>query len=145
MAGLVKVGEGVWRLLGHASSMTSLARTAHDVSTRHHDMTKYENAIPAAIAAPWFVGAALGLDILGTFYVGSPPFMAARLPVQEGGGLDGLSIEEMGTRTRVVSIVRAGVEGRLEHPPRRTTRLHAGDRAYVIGQYEELLDVLQRA
>jgi len=99
----------------------------------------------AELASPWFVGAALGLDIIGTFYVGSTPFMAARLTVQEGGGLDGLSIEEMGTRTRVVAIMRADGDGSLEHPPRRTTRLQAGDRAYVIGQYEELLDVLQRA
>jgi hypothetical protein len=32
----------------------------------------------------------------------------------------------------------------LEHPPRRGTRLMAGDQAYLIGPYEELLAVLRR-
>ena len=32
----------------------------------------------------------------------------------------------------------------LEHPPRRGTRFRGGDRAYVIGPYEELLAVLRR-
>jgi Trk K+ transport system NAD-binding subunit len=99
----------------------------------------------AELASPWFVGAALGLDVLGTFYVGSTPFMAARLTVHAGGGLDGVTMEDLGSRTRVVAIRRVAGTGELEYPPRRSTVLHAGDSAYLIGQYEELLDVLQRA
>ncbi len=30
---------------------------------------------PAALAAPWFVGAALGFDVLDTFYVGDQPLL----------------------------------------------------------------------
>jgi Trk K+ transport system NAD-binding subunit len=100
---------------------------------------------PTELAAPWFVGAALGLDILGTFYVGSTPFMAARVPVRAGGGLDGVVMEELGSQARVVAIRRAGESSGLEHPPRRQTVLHAGDSAYAIGEYEELLRLLHRA
>ena len=49
----------------------------------------------AAIAAPWFVGRALGLDVLSTFYVGNHPFLLARLRVSAGGGLDGLTMREL--------------------------------------------------
>jgi Trk K+ transport system NAD-binding subunit len=38
----------------------------------------------AALAAPWFVGAALGLDVLSTFYAGDEPLLVARLPVTPG-------------------------------------------------------------
>jgi Trk K+ transport system NAD-binding subunit len=100
---------------------------------------------PTELAAPWFVGAALGLDILGTFYVGSTPFMAARVPVRSGGGLDGIAMEELGVRARIVAISRDGVLDQLEHPPRRQTVLRGGDNAYAIGEYEELLHLLHRA
>ena len=99
----------------------------------------------AELAAPWFVGAALGLEVLGTFYVGETPFMAAQLTVIAGGGLDGLSMQDLASKTRVVAIRRASNAGILEHPPRRDTAFHAGDTAFLIGQYEELLGVLQRA
>jgi Trk K+ transport system NAD-binding subunit len=98
----------------------------------------------AALAAPWFVGAALGLDVLGTFYVGDAPMLVARLEVARGGGLENLAMGELSGRTRVVAIGRAAEPGRLEHPPRRGTRFGAGDRAYVVGPYEELLQVLRR-
>ena len=98
----------------------------------------------AALAAPWFVGAALGLDVLGTFYVGRQPLLVARLTVAPGGGLDGLAMGELSARTRVVAISRADGDGGLEHPPRRGTRFRAGDQAYLIGPYEELLQVLRR-
>jgi Trk K+ transport system NAD-binding subunit len=98
----------------------------------------------AALAAPWFVGAALGLDVLGTFYVGDAPMLVARLEVARGGGLENLAMAELSGRTRVVAISRAAEDGRLEHPPRRGTRFGAGDRAYVVGPYEELLQVLRR-
>ncbi|MBK9738817.1 MAG: NAD-binding protein [Actinobacteria bacterium] len=99
----------------------------------------------AELASPWFVGAALGLDVLGTFYVGSVPFMAARLTVHEGGGLDGITLQDLGARARVVAIERSAGPGGLEYPPRRDTRLLAGDSAFLVGQYGDLLDLLQRA
>jgi Trk K+ transport system NAD-binding subunit len=97
----------------------------------------------AALASPWFVGAVLGLEILATFYVRNQPFLVARLEVREGGGLAGLAMQELGARIRVVAIARGGGND-LEHPPRRDTRLAAGDRAYLLGPYEELLRVLSR-
>ena len=99
----------------------------------------------AELAAPWFVGAALGLKVLGTFYVGQTPFLAAELTVRAGGGLDGISMQDLASKTRVVAIRRAAEAGKLEHPPRRDTAFQAGDTAFLIGQYEELLGVLQRA
>jgi hypothetical protein len=104
----------------------------------------------SAIAAPWFVGAALGLDVLFTFYVGNHPFLLARLRVSAGGGLDGLAMRELPATVRVVAIRRAragadtptGAAG-LEHPPRRDTRLAPDDDAYLVGPYAELLEVLR--
>lgn len=101
----------------------------------------------AALAAPWFVGAALGLDVLGTFYVDRTPFMVGRLAVAARGGLDGLAMGELSARTRVVAIHRAvGADGgrAVEFPPRSGTRFGAGDDAYLVGPYEELLAVLRR-
>ena len=98
----------------------------------------------AALAAPWFVGAALGLDVLNTFYVGNEPLLVARLKVTRGGGLDGLAMRDLGAATRILAISRTFDQGYLEHPPRRGTRLRAGDEAYLIGPYGELLAVLRR-
>jgi Trk K+ transport system NAD-binding subunit len=98
----------------------------------------------AALAAPWFVGAALGLDVLSTFYVGDEPLLVARLKVTRGGGLDGLAMQDLGAQIRILAISRTLDQGYLEHPPRRGTRLGAGDEAYLIGPYEELLAVLRR-
>ena len=99
----------------------------------------------AELSAPWFVGAALGLEVLGTFYVGDHPFMAAQVTITPGGPLDGATVDQLGDRMRVVAIERVGAPGALEYPPRRTTRLHGGDRAYLVGHHEVLFDVLQRA
>ena len=98
----------------------------------------------AALAAPWFVGVALGLDVLNTFYVGDEPLLVARMTVTAGGGLHGLAMRDLAARTRVLAISRAADQGYLEHPPRRNTRLRPGDQAYLIGPYEELLAVLRR-
>ncbi len=97
----------------------------------------------SAIAAPWFVGAALGLDVLFTFYVGNHPFLLARLRVSAGGGLDGLAMRELPGTVRVVAIRRATSANALEHPPRRDTRLAPDDDAYLVGPYAELLEVLR--
>jgi Trk K+ transport system NAD-binding subunit len=98
----------------------------------------------AALAAPWFVGAALGLDVLSTFYAGDEPLLIARLTVTPGGGLEGLRMDELTARTRVLALRRAADRSVLEHPPRRTTRFRPADEAYLIGPYDELLTVLRR-
>ncbi len=98
----------------------------------------------AALAAPWFVGAALGLDVLSTFYAGDEPLLVARLAVTPGGGLEGLRMDELAARTRVLALRRAADQSVLEHPPRRSTRFQQADEAYLIGPYDELLTVLRR-
>jgi Trk K+ transport system NAD-binding subunit len=96
---------------------------------------------PASLAAPWFVGAALGLDVISTFYVGDQPLLVARLPVAPGGGLVGTAMADLPARIRVVSLARA--DGSVAHPPRRGTRFAAGDAAYLVGPYDELLALLR--
>ena len=98
----------------------------------------------SALAAPWFVGAALGLHVLSTFYVDQQPFLVGRVRVAAQGGLQGLAMADLGARTRVIALSRAADGGQLEHPPRRGTRFAGGDEAYILGPYEELLRVLRR-
>ena len=98
----------------------------------------------SALAAPWFVGAALGLHVLSTFYVDQQPFLVGRVRVAAQGGLQGLAMADLGARTRVIALSRAAAGGQLEHPPRRGTRFAGGDEAYLLGPYEELLRVLRR-
>jgi Trk K+ transport system NAD-binding subunit len=96
----------------------------------------------SAIAAPWFIGAALGLDVLASFYVENEPFLLARLTVASDGGLAGMAMRELSARMRVLALRRSG--GALEHPPRRDTRFAPADVAYLAGPSDELLDVLRR-
>ena len=98
----------------------------------------------AALAAPWFVGAALGLDIHTTFYVDRQPMLIGRLTVADSGGLNGQTMAELSARIRVIAIRRRGVGSGVEYPPRRDTRFAGGDQAYLVGPYEELLRVLRR-
>ncbi len=98
----------------------------------------------AALAAPWFVGAALGLDVLSTFYAGDEPLLVAQLTVTPQGGLHGLAMRDLAARTRVLAIRRAADQAVLEYPPRRSTRFQPDDQAYLIGPYSELLTVLRR-
>ncbi|WP_375484181.1 potassium channel family protein [uncultured Jatrophihabitans sp.] len=97
----------------------------------------------AALAAPWFVGAALGLTILSTFYVDQEPLLIGRLTVAEAGGLRGSTMAELSARIRVIAIRRRAT-GSFEYPPRRDTRFAGGDQAYLVGPYDELLQVLRR-
>jgi Trk K+ transport system NAD-binding subunit len=98
----------------------------------------------SALAAPWFVGAALGLDVLSTFFVDQQPFLVGRLTVAPDGGLQGLAMSDLSSATRVIALSRADAGGALEHPPRRGTVFGGGDEAFLLGPYEELLRVLQR-
>jgi Trk K+ transport system NAD-binding subunit len=96
----------------------------------------------SALAAPWFVGAALGLDILSTFYVDQQPFLVGKVSISPSGGLQGLSMADLSARTRVIGLRRASDPATLEHPPRRGTRFMGGDQAFVLGPYEEILNLL---
>jgi Trk K+ transport system NAD-binding subunit len=142
----IETGLSVRDVLGESDVPVVMRNYSHSLARGVDRALKVGVArSPTELAAPWFVGAALGLDILGTFYVGSTPFMAARVPVRPGGGLDGVVMEELGVRARIVAIRRDGEQGALDHPPRRQTVLRAGDSAYAIGEYEELLRLLHRA
>jgi len=94
------------------------------------------------LATPWFIGAALGLQVLGTFSVGQRSFMVGGVYVESGSDLDGLRMVDLSTHTRVIAITRPDTPVRLH--PRRDTRLTAGDTAYLAGPYRELLDTLRK-
>jgi len=95
---------------------------------------------PAALAAPWFVGAALGLDVIDTSYVGDQLLLVARLRVGPGGGLAGLAMRELPARILVLALERSDA---TVQRPRRDTRFEGGDVAYLLGPYEELLLLLR--
>ncbi|MET0476268.1 MAG: NAD-binding protein [Mycobacterium sp.] len=94
------------------------------------------------LAAPWFIGTAMGLQVFGTFSVGQQSFMLGGVQVEPGSQLDGLRMADMSTQTRVIAIATAGEPVRLH--PRRDTQLSAGDTAYLVGPYRELLDTLHK-
>ncbi len=94
------------------------------------------------LAAPWFIGAAMGLHVLGTFWVGQRSFMVGGMLVAAGSELDGLQMVQMSTHTRVIAITRP--EGPVSLRPRRDSRLQAGDTVYLIGPYRELIATLRK-
>lgn len=94
------------------------------------------------LAAPWFIGAAMGLQVLGTFWVGQRSFMVGAMLVAAGSELDGLLMLELSTQTRVIAIIRP--EGPIRLRPRRDARLKAGDTVYLIGPYRELIATLRK-
>ena len=115
----------------------------------------YDRALGAAVAhrfgfenvrstvelgAPWFIGAAMGLHVVGTFSVGQRSFMVGGVHVESGSELDGMRMVDLSTQTRVIAISRSGRPTTLH--PRRDTRLTAGDTAYLVGPYRELLETL---
>ncbi|WP_197024607.1 NAD-binding protein [Cellulomonas sp. KRMCY2] len=95
------------------------------------------------LAAPWFVGAALGLEVLGTFFAGDVPLLYARVQVTGGGGLDGARLDALTGRSRVLSVRHSG-EQAVHRVVRRWTTLEAGDEAFVVGPHEELLGLLRQ-
>jgi Trk K+ transport system NAD-binding subunit len=92
------------------------------------------------LATPWFIGAAMGLQVFSTFSVGQRSFMIGAVKVEPDSELDGIKMSEMSTQTRVFAITRDDAPVQLH--PRRDSRLVAGDTAYLVGPYRELLDTL---
>jgi Trk K+ transport system NAD-binding subunit len=95
------------------------------------------------LAVPWFIGAAMGLQVLETFSVGQSTYMVGAMYVEAGSELDELRMFEMSTQVRVIAITRQGEP--VELHPRRDTRLRAGDTVYLVGPYRELLDTMRKA
>jgi Trk K+ transport system NAD-binding subunit len=94
------------------------------------------------LAAPWFIGAAMGLQVLGTFSIGQRSFMVGGMHVAADSELDGLRMFELSTHTRVIAITRQ--DAPVELHPRRDACLRAGDTAYLVGPYRELLATLRK-
>lgn len=94
------------------------------------------------MAVPWFVGAAIGLQVLGTFSVGNRSFLVGGMHVQPGSELDGQQMFEMSNQIRVIAITRDDAAAQLL--PRRDARLIAGDTVYLVGPYRELLATLRK-
>ena len=94
------------------------------------------------LAAPWFIGAAVGLQVLGAFSVGQRSFVVGGMRVAPGSELDGLRMFELSTQTRVIAITRPNSLIKLH--PRRDARLHADDTVYLVGPYRELLATLRK-
>jgi Trk K+ transport system NAD-binding subunit len=94
------------------------------------------------LAAPWFIGATIGLQVLGTFSVGMTSFVVGGMQVAPGSELDGLRMFEMSTQARVIAIVTSN--GLVKLHPRRDARLHADDTVYLVGPYRELIATLRK-
>jgi hypothetical protein len=84
----------------------------------------------------------MGLQVLGTFWVGQRSFMFGAMLVAEGSELDGLLMVDLSTQTRVIAII--GPDGPVSLRPRRDAQLKAGDTVYLIGPYRELIATLRK-
>lgn len=94
------------------------------------------------LSTPWFIGAAMGLDVLGTFSVGQQSFMVGGVVVAPGSELDGMAIRELSTRTRVIAIARGDAAPELY--PHLDTRFALSETVYLVGPYHELLSTLRK-
>lgn len=94
------------------------------------------------LATPWFIGAAMGLEVLGTFSVGQQSFMVGGVLVQPDSELDGITVAELSPETRVIAVERDDQVAELY--PRRGTGLRAGDTVHLVGPYHELLAILRK-
>ena len=94
------------------------------------------------IGRPMVHRGGMELQVFGTFSVGQRSFMVGGVRVERVSSLDGLRRADLSTQTRVIAITRADKAVRLQ--PRRDTRVTAGDTAYLVGPYRELLDTLRK-
>lgn len=98
----------------------------------------------AELAAPWFVAAALGLDVLAAFAVERRMMLAGRVTVTAVGSLVGVRLKDLDARLRIIAVTRSSNPDHLVYPLHHDSTLQAGDRAYIIGPHEELLRFLER-
>lgn len=95
-----------------------------------------------ALAAPWFIGAAMGVEVLGTFSIGQSSFMVGAMLVADGSELDGVQMGKLSSRTRVIAICRE--DSPIDLRPRHEGRLRGGDTVYLVGPYRELVATLRK-
>lgn len=94
------------------------------------------------LATPWFIGAAMGLEVLGTFSVGQSSFMVGGVLVEPHSELDGVTVDALLPLARVIALARNHQVTDLY--PRRSTTLQAGDTIHLVGPYHELLEILRK-
>ena len=143
----IETGLAIHELLGERRDEVPVVLRVFDRQLAHTVETSLgfrHVRSPSELSSPWFVGAALGLDVLNTFYVEHQPFMLGRLTVSEAGGLVGRTVHDLSARIRLVAITRLESPGELEYPVHTDETFGAGDEAYLIGPYEDLLIVLRR-
>lgn len=140
----IETGIVLLELLGSDTKVPIVMRVqGRALGTAINERFGFENVRSIVdLAAPWFIGAAMGLQVLGTFWVGQRSFMVGGMLVAAGSELDGLRMVDMSTQTRVIAITRP--EGPIRLRPRRDARLKAGDTVYLIGPYRELIATLRK-
>jgi Trk K+ transport system NAD-binding subunit len=140
----IETGIVLLEILGSDTKTPIVMRVqGRALSTAVHQRFGFENVRSIVdLAAPWFIGAAMGLQVLGTFWVGQRSFMVGGMLVAAGSELDGLTMLHMSTQTRVIAIIRP--EGPIRLRPRRDAQLQAGDTVYLIGPYRELIATLRK-
>jgi len=95
-----------------------------------------------ALAAPWFIGAAMGVEVLGTFSIGQSSFMVGAMLVADGSELDGVQMGKLSSRTRVIAICRE--DAPIDLRPHHEGRLRGGDTVYLVGPYRDLVATLRK-
>ncbi|WP_082950193.1 MULTISPECIES: NAD-binding protein [unclassified Mycobacterium] len=140
----IETGIVLLEMLGSDTRVPIVMRVqGRALGTAVHRRFGFENVRSIVdLAAPWFIGAAMGLQVLGTFWVGQRSFMVGGMLVAAGSELDGLRMIDLSTQTRVIAITRP--EGPVRLRPRRDARLKAGDTVYLIGPYRELIATLRK-
>jgi Trk K+ transport system NAD-binding subunit len=98
------------------------------------------------LAAPAFAAAMLEHQVLRTIPVGRHVLLIADVQVGSGSELTGLSIEDVHQpgELRVIALRRKGADG-VDWTPRRTYRICAQDRLYVLATRAGLSGVLNRS
>jgi len=140
----IETGIVLLEILGSDTKVPIVMRVqGRALSTAVNRRFGFENVRSVVdLAAPWFIGAAMGLQVLGTFWVGQRAFMVGAMLVAAGSELDGLRMMDLSTETRVIAIT--GPDGPVSLRPRRGAHMKAGDTVYLIGPYRELIAMLRK-
>ena len=101
----------------------------------------------SGLAAPYFVGAALNYEVVSTFYLRRRPFIVARLEISPASQLNGQTVEQFYTTTRMRVLAYLPCHPGQGHAPTLRlypgpeTPLNRGDLIYLIGSPFEMLKV----